>query len=140
MTAATDVLAPGGSGPPGTSGAKDATAVASRSARVDARIADLRRGIEQEIRAALLNLETAAEAVDVAHQGEELAQRELKLARDRFRSGVTDTIEVVSAQDALARAQENYISALTQHEDAKISLARALGGTEKTYERYLGIP
>jgi outer membrane protein TolC len=112
----------------------------SQIASVDARIADLRRGIEQEIRAALLNLETAAEAVDVAHQGEELAQRELKLARDRFRSGVTDNIEVISAQDALARAQENYISALTQHEDAKISLARALGGTEKTYERYLDIP
>jgi outer membrane protein TolC len=112
----------------------------SRIASVDARIDDLRRGIEQEIRAALLNLETAAEAVDVARQGEELAQRELKLAGDRFRSGVTDNIEVISAQDALARAQENYISALTQHEDAKISLARALGGTEKTYERYLGIP
>jgi outer membrane protein TolC len=112
----------------------------SRIASIDARIADLRRGIEEDIRSALLNLETAAEAVDVAQQGEELAQRELKLARDRFRSGVTDNIEVVTAQDALARAQENYISALTQHEEAKISLARALGGTEKTYERYLGIP
>jgi outer membrane protein TolC len=112
----------------------------SRIASIDARIADLRRGIEEQIRSALLNLETAAEAVNVAKQGEELAQRELKLARDRFRSGVTDNIEVTTAQDALARAQENYISALTQHEDAKISLARALGGTEKTYERYLGIP
>ena len=112
----------------------------SRIDSIDAQIADLRRGIEQDIRAALLNLETAAEAVDVARQGEDLAQRELKLARDRFRSGVTDNIEVITAQDALARAQENYIAALTQHEDAKISLARALGGTEKTYERYLGIP
>jgi outer membrane protein TolC len=114
--------------------------VDGRIAGVDAQIADLRRGVEQEIRAALLNLETASEAVDVARQGETLAQRELKLARDRFQSGVTDNIEVITAQDALARAQENYISALTQHEDAKISLARALGGTEKTYERYLGIP
>jgi outer membrane protein TolC len=112
----------------------------SRIDGIDAQIADLRRGIEQDIRAALLNLESAAEAVDVARQGEELAQRELKLARDRFRSGVTDNIEVITAQDALARAQENYIAALTQHQDAKISLARALGGTEKTYERYLGIP
>ncbi|MDE3137635.1 MAG: TolC family protein [Acidobacteriota bacterium] len=114
--------------------------VDSRIDSIDARIADLRRGIEEQIRSALLNLETAAETVDVARQGEDLAQRELKLARDRFRSGVTDNIEVITAQDALARAQENYISALTQHEDAKISLARALGGTEKTYERYLGIP
>lgn len=111
-----------------------------RIAGVQAQIADLRRGVEQEIRAALLNLESASEAVNVARQGEALAQRELKLARDRFQSGVTDNIEVITAQDALARAQENYISALTQHEDAKISLARALGGTEKTYERYLGIP
>lgn len=110
----------------------------SRIAAIDARIADLRRAIEQQIRSALLNLQAAAEAVDVARQGEQLAERELKLARDRFRSGVTDNIEVITAQDSLARAEENYIAALTQHEDAKIALARALGATEKNYERYLG--
>jgi outer membrane protein TolC len=111
----------------------------SRIAGIDARMADLRRGIAQEIRSALLNLQAAAEAVDVARQGEQLARRELKLARDRFRSGVTDNIEVITAQDSLSRAEENYIAALTQHEDAKIALARALGATEKNYEHYLGV-
>jgi outer membrane protein TolC len=111
----------------------------SQIANIDARMADMRRGIEQEIRSAMLNLEAAAEAVSVAQQGEQLARRELVLARDRFRWGVTDNIEVITAQDSLARAEENTIAAVTQHEDAKIALARALGATEKTYERFLGI-
>jgi outer membrane protein TolC len=51
---------------------------------------------------------------------------------------VTTNIEVISAQDALARAQENHIVALARHADARMALARALGDTEKTYGRYLG--
>ncbi len=42
-------------------------------------------------------------------------------------------------QDALARAQQNSIIALTRHADAKMALARALGDTEKTYRDFLGI-
>jgi len=53
---------------------------------------------------------------------------------------VTNNIEVITAQEALARAQENYIIAVTRHTDAKTALARALGATEQHYERYLGGP
>ncbi len=116
------------------------TQIDSRLQGIDAQLADLRRGIAGDVRSALLDLQSAAEAVSVARQGEDLAGRELKLARDRFRAGVTDNVEVVTAQDSLARAQENYIFALTQHVDAKIALARALGETEKGFERYVGAP
>lgn len=116
------------------------TQIDSRLESLDAQLADLRRAIAQDVRSALLDLQTAAQAVSVARQGEDLADRELKLARDRFRAGVTDNVEVVTAQDSLARAQQNYIFALTQHVDAKIALARALGVTEKGFARYLGAP
>lgn len=118
----------------------EAEEFASRIKRIDDQIADLRRGIEQEVRAALLNLESTAEQVAVAQQGQDLAERELKLTQDRFRSGVTNNIEVTTAQDELARAQENYILAVSSYVDAKFALARAAGGTEKNIDQYLGNP
>ncbi|MFA7382109.1 MAG: TolC family protein [Desulfurivibrionaceae bacterium] len=107
--------------------------------RVDNQIEDQRRGIEQDIREALLNLESAAQQVEVAQGGVGLAERELTFARDRFRHGVTNNIEVITAQDALARAQDNRLHALARHADAKIALARALGATENVYRLFLGI-
>lgn len=116
----------------------EAKEIESRVRRVDDQMADLRLGIEQDLRSALLDLDSAAGEVAVAKQGLNLAQAELTLARDRFQQGVTDNLEVITAQDAVARAQQNYITALTRHVDAKSALARALGDTEKTYEHDLG--
>lgn len=116
----------------------EAQELTSRIKRIDDQIADMRRGIEQDIRAALLDLESTADQVAVAQQGQDLAERELKLTQDRFGSGVTNNVEVTTAQDELARAQENYILAVSSYVDAKFSLARAAGGTEKNIDRYLG--
>ena len=115
------------------------TELESRRRRLGYQLGDLRLGIEEEIRDALLVLESAAQEVAVAGQGLSLARRELELARDRFEAGVTNNIEVVSAQESLSRAQENRIVALSRYTDAKTALARALGATEETYAHYLGI-
>jgi outer membrane protein TolC len=118
----------------------EAQELASRVKRIDDQIADLRRGIDEDIREALLNLDSAAEQVAVAREGQDLAQRELELSQDRFQSGTTNNVEVVTAQDELARAQENYILAVSSHVDAKFALARAMGDTEKNIVQYMGNP
>jgi len=118
----------------------EAEQLAARIKRIDDQIADLRRGIEEEIREALLNLDSAAEQVAVARDGQDLAQRELQLAQDRFQAGTANNVEVVTAQDELARAQENTIVAVSSHVDAKFALARSLGDTEKNIFEYLGNP
>jgi outer membrane protein TolC len=118
----------------------EARQLAGRLLRVDAQIADLRRGVEQDIRAALLNLNSAAAQVRVATDGQNLAERELQMARDRFAVGTANNVEVVTAQDALARAQENYILAVSNHVDAKYALARAMGDTEKRVLEFSGKP
>jgi outer membrane protein TolC len=112
----------------------------SRLKRVDDQITDLRFGIEQEIQEALLNLQSASDQVIVAQEGQDLARRELDLAQDRFQSGVTNNVEVATAQDELARAQENYILAVSGHVDAKFALARAVGNTEKNIDQFLAKP
>jgi outer membrane protein TolC len=116
----------------------EAQELASRLKRIDDQIADLRRGIDEDVREALLNLESAAQQVTVAAEGQGLARRELELSQDRFQSGTTNNVEVVTAQDELARAEENYILAVQSHVDAKFALARALGNTEKNIAQFVG--
>jgi outer membrane protein TolC len=116
----------------------EAVQITARIRRIERQMNDARLGVEQELRQALLDLDSAAEEVTVAGAGLDLAQKELDLAQLRFSEGVTNNVEVVTAQDALSRAQQNSIVALTHHADARISLARALGNTEASYAEYLG--
>ncbi len=73
-------------------------------------------------------------------KGRNWRERELELAQDRFQSGTANNVEVVTAQDELARAEENYILAVSSHVDAKFALARAVGDTEKNIGQYSGNP
>ena len=97
----------------------------------------LRTQIDYDVRAALLDLESAAEEVRVAQSVLDLANQTLDQARDRFSAGVSDNLEVVQAQDAVASANENYIAALYAHNVAKVSLARAIGFAEQGVRQYL---
>lgn len=105
----------------------------ARLQRLIEQMADIARGIEQELRTAALDLESAEQQVQVAEAAVELATRELALAEDRFRNGVTDNIEVIAAQDALAETRDERIAALARHADARAALARARGLTERTF-------
>lgn len=100
------------------------------------RLENVRAQIDQDVRTALLNLESGEEQVAVAQSNVDLAEQTLTQARDRFKAGVTDTVEVVQAQEAVASAHENYISSLYQDNYAKISLARALGLAEEGVKEF----
>jgi outer membrane protein TolC len=99
---------------------------------------NVRGQIDQDIRTALLNLNAAKEQVGVAKQNVELANESLARSKDRFTSGVTDSVEVVQAEQALASANDEYITSLYNHNFSKLSLARALGVARTNYEQYLG--
>ncbi len=101
------------------------------------RLEDLRAKIDQEVRDVYLDLEATAQEVAVEKSAVTLADEVLEQSRDRFRSGVTDNIEVVQAQDALAIANDAYIASLYSYNLAKISLARATGVAESRYSEYL---
>ncbi len=100
------------------------------------RLENVRAQIDTDVRTALFNIESGEEQVAVARSNIDLAEQTLTQARDRFRAGVTDTVEVVQAQEAVASAHENYISSLYQDNYAKISLARALGLAEEGVKEY----
>jgi len=100
------------------------------------RLDNLRAQIDADVRTALLNIESASQQVNVAKSNIDLAEETLRQSRDRFRAGVTDSVEVVQSQELVASAHEQYISSLYNFNFAKISLARALGTAEEGVKTY----
>src|SRR5271156_418083 len=102
-------------------------------------VAEARRQLEaqivDEVKSALDELTAARNSVDVANLGLQLAQEEVAQAQRRFAAGVTTNVEVITAQDALARANDNQIAALYQFNVSRASLARATGEIEAMYTK-----
>ena len=99
---------------------------------------NLRGKIEYELRTAFLDVQTAADEITVASSSVELAHQQLQQSQDRFAAGVADNLEVVQAQQAVAVADENYISSLYAHNFAKLSLVRSVGVAETAVMNFLG--
>jgi outer membrane protein TolC/anti-anti-sigma regulatory factor len=96
---------------------------------------DLRDQIALEVKTGVAQLESARHEVDVANLGVKLAREEVTQARDRFQAGVANNIEVITAQDALARANDNQIVALYGYNQSRADLAHAIGQTEGLYAK-----
>jgi outer membrane protein TolC len=96
---------------------------------------ELRNRIALEVKTAAAQLESARSQVDVASLGVSLAKQEVEEARDRFQAGVANNIEVVTAQDELARANDNQIAALYRYNQSRADLAHAVGQMEAVYAR-----
>jgi outer membrane protein len=96
---------------------------------------DLRNQIALDVKTALINLDSARSQVRVANLGVQLSKEEVDQARDRFKAGVANNIEVIQAQDSLARANDNQIAALYRFNQARADLARSVGQMEKVYSK-----
>jgi outer membrane protein len=96
---------------------------------------DLRNQIALDVKTALLNLQSARSEVQVANLGVQLSKEEVDQARDRFKAGVANNIEVIQAQDSLSRANDNQIAALYRFNQARADLARSMGEMEKVYAK-----
>jgi outer membrane protein TolC len=99
----------------------------SRERQAELQLASIRGQVEEDVRLAFAGLRTTAETVHAADLAVTLAERELEMARDRFRAGVGDNIELVTAQAALANARLEQVTALTLYNGARLNLAAALG-------------
>ena len=106
------------------------TEAASRERQSELELSNIRGQVEEDVRLALSTLRTASVQVRAADESVMLAQRELEMARDRFKSGVGDNLEVVTAQTSLASARDAQVTALAQHNAARLNLAAALGRAE----------
>ncbi len=111
--------------------------VSSRISRAKSeldRVQDTRREVRAqvgyEVQVAQAEQEAAANEVQVGNLAVSLSTEALSQARHRFEAGVSSNIEVINAQDELARATDNQISALYRLNQARADLARATGQLE----------
>jgi outer membrane protein TolC len=95
----------------------------------------LENRIVREVKSAIDDLDAARKNVDVANLGLQLANDEVAQAQRRFAAGVTTNVEVVTAQDALARANSNQIDALYRFNQSRANLAQAMGEVQETYAK-----
>jgi outer membrane protein TolC len=97
-----------------------------------AELQDIKGHAEQDVRNAVLDLDTATEQIRLAESNRRLAAETVEQSGDRFRAGLADTVEVVQAQESLAAAEQDYISAMYSYQLARVGLARATGAAEKS--------
>ena len=107
-------------------------------ARREAEYQDLKGRVVYDVRVAWLDLSASESAVKVADRNRSLADRSLTQSRDRYANGVTNYLELVQAEEALAAASENYIQSLFSFNVAAVSFARATGDAETRLPNLLG--
>ena len=103
--------------------------------KIEQRRQDLKNQIALEVNTAKAQLDSARHEVEVANLGVQLAQQEVGQARDRFAAGIANNIEVIQAQDAMERANNNQISALYSYNQSRADLARATGHIQDLYTK-----
>lgn len=91
------------------------------------------RGIELQVRSEVesrwLALQTAWHSIAVQSANRTAAQEQLSLAQDRYRVGVGNTLEVTDAQNAVQRAEGDYVIAVYSYHRAIAALEAAAGRT-----------
>ena len=83
-------------------------------------------------------MKATSEQLQAAAEARDLAEQQLQQSRDRFAAGVVNNVEVIQAQEAVALADEQHITALYGFSVSKALLARSLGSAEQAVQKYLG--
>ena len=107
--------------------------------RREAEYQDLQQRTRYDVRSAVLDLRAADTSVDVAKTNLQLAKEGLRQAKDRFDAGVSNSLELIQAEQAVASAQDNDIASVYAHNLAKLLLVRSTGTAERDYITYLGV-
>jgi outer membrane protein TolC len=106
--------------------------------QIQAEYSDMTQQVSADVRDSILDIQSAAKLVEATKSNVDLASEALKEAQDRFKAGVSDNLASSQAETQLEQANDQYISALYQHNIAKLSLARALGVAQTNYKDYFG--
>jgi outer membrane protein TolC len=104
-----------------------------------AELEDTKGKIESDVRNAFLDLEAASSQVELSRANQKLARDTLGLTQQKYDAGVSDSVEVVQAQESVASSDLDYITALFAHNLAKLSLARAIGHAAESLPDYLTV-
>jgi len=83
--------------------------------------------IGMEVEVALLDVQTARKSVEVAAKAVAAAEAQLAAAEGKYREGLGIFVEILDAQNTVARARTNQVQARYTHQTALVALKKALG-------------
>lgn len=80
--------------------------------------------IKQEIRAAVRNLQSAQQRIEITRRSEELAQKSYRISLLRFENGDISSQELALEQNRYTQARSNYLNAVIDYKQALADLRR----------------
>jgi outer membrane protein len=83
--------------------------------------------VRTDVQARYLGLETFYRAIGVQGASRDAARDQLRLAQDRYRLGAGTALEVSDAQNAVQRAEGDYVNAVYDYHKAIAALEAAVG-------------
>ena len=83
--------------------------------------------VRSDVHARYLGLQTSYQAIGVQAANREAARDQLRLAQDRYRLGAGTSLEVSDAQNAVQRAEGDYVNAIYDYHKAITALEAAVG-------------
>jgi outer membrane protein len=83
--------------------------------------------VRSEVHARYLGMQTSYQAIAVQENNRGSARDQLRLAQDRYRLGAGTSLEVSDAQNAVSRAEGDYVNAVYDYHKAVAALEAAVG-------------
>jgi outer membrane protein len=83
--------------------------------------------VRTDVHARFLAVQTAYQSIGVQSANREAARDQLRLAQDRYRLGAGTSLEVSDAQNAVQRAEGDYVNAVYDYHKAVAALESAVG-------------
>jgi outer membrane protein len=83
--------------------------------------------VRSDVQARYIGLQTSYQAIAVQAANRESARDQLRLAQDRYRLGAGTSLEVSDAQNAVSRAEGDYVNSVYDYHKAVAALEAAVG-------------
>ncbi len=83
--------------------------------------------VRSDVHARYLGMQTSFQAIAVQENNRGSARDQLRLAQDRYRLGAGTSLEVSDAQNAVSRAEGDYVNAIYDYHKAVAALEAAVG-------------
>src|SRR6185312_1130882 len=83
--------------------------------------------VHTDVHGRFLALQTAYQAIAVQSANRDAARDQLRLAQDRYRLGAGTSLEVSDAQNAVQRAEGDYVNAVYDYHKSVAALEAAVG-------------
>ncbi len=99
--------------------------LAERAKQADLRARDARQASEEDARGSRTAMDASQQVAGFALERVRLAEQEEALARERFKSGGSGNLEVISAQASVSLAHQAYIDALYAYNRAWLEYLKA---------------